>query len=217
MKIAEGITTVLRYVGGASNSPVTTEHDFVRNVVEGFANTGMVPTLLHGVGRQRPDMQDVQRIHEQFCADLQAIIEGRLNAASRRRVFTTADRLIMVPRTRDDGTVVFHYLPERTESALGHALRLLLDPAKPYGSDLKRCQWKDCRLYQGSPDIRRFFFVSDRRKAAAAAGKAQTGKLPDRYCCEEHMRAAHRARATEATIRRRQELRERKLGKNAKR
>jgi hypothetical protein len=197
---------------------VMTEHDFVRNVVEGFANTSMVPTLLYGVGRQRPDGPDVQRMHERFCADLQAIIEGRVSAADRRRIFSTADRLVLVPRTDDDGTVKVQYLPESTESALGHALRLLLDPLKPYRNDLKQCQWKDCKLYSGYPgDIRRFFLVSDRRKAAAAAGKEGTGKLPDRYCCEEHMRAAHRARATEATIRRRNELRERKLGKNAKR
>jgi hypothetical protein len=98
-------------------------------------------------------------------------------------------------------------------------MRLLLDPAKPHGEDLKQCQWKDCndiRDARNLRQVRRFFFVSERREAAAEAGRMLTGKLPDRYCCEEHMKAAHRARATEATQQRRKELREKKLKAKAR-
>jgi hypothetical protein len=220
MNIAEALTTVLRFAG-TSKPPVMSEQDFVRNVVDGFANTGVIPTFLYGIVQQRPDMPEAQDLHEQFCEALQTIIEDRLDASTRRRIFAAADRMVLVPRRGGDGTVWFQFLPEKPAAALAHTLCLLLDPQKPYGKDLKQCQWKDCKLYPGyAGDIRRFFFVSDRRRAAVEAGKERTGKLPDRYCCEEHMLAAHRARATEATIRRRKEQREereRKLTPKAKR
>jgi hypothetical protein len=116
----------------------------------------------------------------------------------------------------EDGTLRYHYQPESLEAITAHAMRLLLDPSRPLGRDLKQCQWSECNLIRDArnlPHVRKFFFVSERREAAAAAGKEVTGKLPDRYCCEEHMRAAHRERATAATIKRRKELRERKLAK----
>jgi hypothetical protein len=123
------------------------------------------------------------------------------------------------PTTDDHGNTQYRYLPESIDAALAHALRLLLDN-KSHAADLKQCQWRECNEIidaRNLPHIRRFFFVSERREAMAAAGKQRTGKLPDRYCCEEHMRAAHRERATEATIRRRRELRDRKLRAKAKR
>jgi hypothetical protein len=218
MDIGVALTTVLQYVG-ASAPPVMSEQEFLRRVVEGFANTGYIPSLLHGVGRAVPDFSVVKRLHEQFCADLEAVIDNRLSSADRKRIFASADCVLLVPRTNADGTMKFQYLPQNPESAIAHALRLLADASRPYKNDLKQCQWKECRLWPDipdSPDIRRFFFVSDRRKAAVEAGKEPTGKLPDRYCSEEHMRAAHRARATEATMRRRKQIREGKIAVKAK-
>lgn len=162
-----------------------------------------------------------EHLHTQFRDDLQALVDGRLTRADRKRIYDSADRVVMIPRTTADGVVRYRYLPDSPEAAVSHALRLLLDPSKPeVANDLKQCQWKDCNRIDDArnlPHVRRFFFVSERREAAAAAGKSTTGKLPDQYCSREHMRAAHRARATQATIDRRKRLREEKLKAAAKR
>lgn len=212
MKIAKAVTTVLDYVRAGKAPPLAeNDHDLLRTVVNGFANVGESSVV--AIGRPRPPAAELRRLHEQFCADLQAIIENRLDSASRRRIVSEADRLVLVPRRDENDKRVFDYLPESLPTVLAYSLWLLLDPEQPYRSDLKQCQWKDCRLDIPGTDIRRFFFMSDRRKAS------RTGKLPDTYCDEEHMKAAHRARATQATMERRRkerEERERKLAAKAK-
>jgi hypothetical protein len=211
-ELRDAIEAVLAGVE-SRKSPELSETQFLRELISGFANTGR-PGILVSIPGFLRDFGGLGRAHEQFRADLQALIEGRFTAADRKRVYREADRVIMVPHTGDDGVVKHRYLPDGLKAGLAHALRLLLDSSKPqYRSDLKQCQWKDCNResVQYLPHVRRFFFVSERREAAAAAGKESTGKLPDRYCCEAHMRAAHRARATEATIRRRRELRNLRL------
>ena len=81
--------------------------------------------------------------------------------------------------------------------------------------DLRQCRWRDCNRTEDDvcqlPHVRRFFFISERLEAAAKKGKAPTGKRPDRYCCEDHVLAAHRERATAAAIARRKREREQKL------
>jgi hypothetical protein len=144
-------------------------------------------------------------------------VERRLGVADKKRIYARADRIILVPRTGDDGALTFGYVAASLEAVVAHVMRLLLEPR--YRDDLKQCQWTECNRddAQQPADSRRFFLVSERRAAAAAAGKEVTGKLPDRYCCEEHMRAAHRARATEATLLRRKKQREQKLKQAAAR
>jgi hypothetical protein len=198
----------------ASKGPTVTEQQFLRELIGEFANTGMIGDVLASIPDLNRDVGNIERVHAQFRADLQALIENRLKVADRKRIYTWADRVLMVPRTAQDGALKYQYVPAGPEAATAHAMRLLLDPVKKqYREDLKQCQWKDCNRIEnapGLPHVRRFFFVSERREAAAAAGKKGTGKLPDQYCSETHMRAAHRARATEATIKRRKLLRERK-------
>jgi hypothetical protein len=203
-----------------NTGPVLSEAQYLRELVGVFANKGAYSPVLMFVPGLHRDEPQFQRLHERFRTDLQAIVDDRLSAESRKRIHIAADRMIMIPKTDDDGRVVYRYLPESIEAALAHALRLLLDPAKAYAADFKQCQWRECNHITDERNlahVRGFFFVSERREAMAAAGKQLTGKLPDRYCCAEHMRAAHRERATEATIKRRKELREGKLKANARR
>jgi len=171
-------------------------------LVGAFANDGVLymrkaPILIPDLRSEVPNLPGIQQA---FRSDLQAFLEVRLSAADRKRIYAAADKIVLVSRTAEDGVRGFQYVAPNLEAVVGYAMGLLLNPL--YGNDLKQCQWKDCR---------RFFFVSERRRTAEAAGKERTGKLPDRYCREEHMRAAHRARATEATLRRRKEQREHKL------
>lgn len=196
-----------------SKAPVVTEDQFLRQVVGLFANEGRMPNVLIRVPAMYRDTSDVVRVRQAFRADLQALVDKRLSTADRKRIYASADRIVLVPRTAEDGSVKFQYIPVSLEAALAHAMRLLMDPAKALREDLKQCQWRNCNRLDDRriPNVRNFFFVSERREAAKAAGKERTGKLPDRYCCEEHMRAEHRARATDATLQRRKEQREQKL------
>jgi hypothetical protein len=196
----------------ASVAPEITEAQFLRELVSRFGNTGELSPIIFAVPDFLTcDANSIERIHVRFREDLQAIVDGKLSPTDRRRIYKAADRILMVPRTADDGTISNQYMPEGLEAALAHAIRLLLDPEKAYGNDLKQCQWEECNRIEDArklAHIRRFFFVSERREAQVAAGKEATGKVPDRYCCEEHMREAHRKRATEATLRRRREQKE---------
>jgi hypothetical protein len=218
-EVRSAVETVLDAVS-RNTGPVLSEAQYLRDLVGVFANTGAYSPVLMFVPGLHRDAPKFERLHEQFRADLQAIVDSRLDVENRERIYSAADRMIMIPKTDDHGAIRYRYLPESIEAALAHAFRLLLDPAKPHAEDLKQCQWRDCNLITDErrlAHIRRFFFVSERREAMAEAGKQLTGKLPDRYCCVEHMRAAHRERATEATIKRRKDLRERKLKAKVKR
>jgi hypothetical protein len=198
----------------ANKRPAFTEQQFLREVVD-FANSGEMPNVLASDPNpiMHVDADTMDGVRRGFRADLQALIDGRLTTADKKRIYAAADRMLMIPRTRDDRTVIYRFVPANFEAAVAHAMRLLIASPPDQQEDLKQCQWKDCNRDEDAPEVpyvRRFFFVSQRREAQEAAGKERTGKLPDRYCCEEHMRAAHRVRATEATIARRQKLKEQK-------
>ena len=204
----------------ASEGPLLSEQQFLRELVD-FANTGVIGNVLASVPGLSRDVGALDNLHRTFRADLQSLVDdGRLSKADRRRIYRAADRVLMMPRTADDGALRYQYLPLSAESAVAHAMRLLIDPAKPQlREDLKQCQWRDCNRIEDARQlahVRRFFFVSERREAQAAAGKEMTGKAPDRYCSPEHMRAAHRERATLATIKRRKKLKEAKAEAKAK-
>ena len=219
-KLREAIEAVLAAML-KSEGPVLSEQLFLRELVGQFANTGALGKVLTSIPGLARHADSLEQVHQQFRNDLQAFLASQLTVGDRKRIHAAADRVLMVPRTGVGGAMLYHYLPDSPEAAVAHAMRLLLDPSKPqYGEDLKQCQWEECNRIEDArqlPHVPRFFFVSERREAAVAAGKKLTGKAPDRYCCEEHMRAAHRARATEATLRRRRELREQKLKAAAKR
>lgn len=204
----------------ASTGPIVTEQQLLRELIGGFGNTGVLGNVLVSVPGLQQDAAYLDRLHQRFREDLQAFIDGELTSSDRKRIYATADQVLMVPRTADGGAVRYQYLPLNVQAALAHAVRLLLDPVKTdHGRDLKQCQWKDCNRIEDArqlPHVRRFFFVSERREAAVAAGKDATGAPPDRYCCEEHMRDAHRVKATEATLRRRKVLRDNKAKKAGK-
>ena len=193
-------------VMSASKGRGVSEQQYLREIID-FANTGRMPNALAGPPNQEYlDAKIMDGVRRLLRADLQALVDGCLTAADKKRLYATADRVLLIPRTGDDGTVVYRYVTENFEAAIAHAMRLLL--ANPEDQeDLRQCRWKDCN---------RFFFVSQRLEAAAAPGKTVVGKRPDRYCCKEHMRAAHRVRATEATIARRKKLREQKLQATAR-
>jgi hypothetical protein len=193
------------------------EPQFLRELIT-FSNTGSFGNVLVSVPDLKSDADRLDELHRRFRADLQALVDNNLSASDRRRIYNSADRVLMAPHTGDDGVVLYQYVPENADAVIAYALRLLLDPTKGHDADLKQCQWKDCNRIEDArqlPHVRKFFFVSERREMALAAGKQVTGKLPDRYCSELHMLDAHRARATEATIKRRKELRARKEAKAA--
>jgi hypothetical protein len=207
--LKEAVRKILDEEGEAG--PALSEQQFLREFIS-FANTQVLGRALASIPGLVPD--DVDQCHGRFRSELQSLVDRQMSKADQRRIYAEADRVIMIPRTAADGSIRYRYVPESLKAALAHAMRLLLDAEKPHGEDLKQCQWRDCndiRDARNLPHVCRFFFVSERREAATAAGRMLTGKLPDRYCCEEHMRAAHRARATEATQKRRKEIRERKL------
>jgi hypothetical protein len=205
--VREAVETVL--LAAADNpTPAISEQEFLRLLVGAFGNDGVIPMpkVPLWVPDSRRDVAHLPVVYEGFRKDLRALVEGRLTVADRKRIYVAGDRMVLVPRTAEDGAVKYQYVAAGLDVVIGYAMRLLMDPR--YRNDLKQCRWKDCNGASREPDkARRFFFVSQRREAAAAAGKEVTGKLPDRYCCEEHMRAAHRTRATEATLRRRKEQR----------
>jgi len=61
------------------------------------------------------------------------------------------------------------------QMAIGYAVKLFIDPQRPYGEDLHRCQWDDCQ---------RFFLTSVAQQLKKKA-TGEKGGLPRTKFCSD--------------------------------
>src|SRR5262249_34349465 len=173
---------VVLAAAAASEGPVITEQQFLRELVGLFANTGAVGNIFATVPGLFADADALDRVHHRFRADLQALVDGSLSSADRKRIYAAADRVLMVPRTGEGGTLRYHYISASPDAAAAHALRLLLSNPQHH-NDLKQCQWRECNLIEDAPQlppVKRFFFLNERREGRPAEGNKGTGERPHR-------------------------------------
>lgn len=176
----QALTIVLDWAAAAGSSTLA-EADLVHGLVEHFGNDGALwgpllsedPNIIRR-GLAMPTKMSVQdaridALREWFRAALGEIVKERVSAEIRDRVAAGCLRVAQVGK---------HYQPESPEAAVAFVLDLLLDEAKGYGADLRRCQLEGCE---------RFFFVSTRPRER---GKRRVGVVP-KYCSPEHMTKAH--------------------------
>lgn len=176
---------------GVVDAPLLTESDYVRNVFE-FANNknpadlhALQTTLVSGVRLQGQVYfrapQDQLNPHllvlrERLEKQLETIRTDTRKARAELadEVRRAGERIAIRPSyimTNTGVEVFYRHFPDGLEAAIGYALLLLLDPTRPYGSDLCRCKLAEC----GS------FFL---------AIKPPTGRPRRDYCCKEHLEAA---------------------------
>ena len=193
-KLWEAVATVIDQAGHSRLS----ERDLLRGLFT-FEHTGSIRELAMQIGgtgipdgaiadpawQQRADADALTRLsaeREQLSADLNTIVKtGRLGTHRLREVHRAAERLVMVPRFRKS-TLGHNYLADGASPALCYALLLLLDPARGYLSDIRRCEYSECQ---------RLFFVSD---ANAKRDPTKPGLRRTKYCTRDHMMAAWKAR-----------------------
>ena len=173
------------------DAPLLTESDYVRNVLE-FANSknpadlhALQATLVSGVKLQGQvyfhALQDQLSPHllvlrERLEKHVETIRTDtrRARAELADEVRRAGERIAIRPSyilTNTGVEVFYRHFPADLEAAIGYALLLLLDPTRPYGSDLCRCKLVECG---------RFFL----------AIKPPTGRPRRDYCCAEHLEAA---------------------------
>ena len=176
---------------GIVDAPLLTESDYVRNVLE-FANTknpadlhALQTTLVSGVKLQGQvyfhALQDQLNPHllvlrERLEKQVETIRTDTRKARAELadEVRRAGERIAIRPSyivTNTGVEVFYRHFPADLEAAIGYALLLLLDPTRPYGSDLCRCKLAECG---------RFFL----------AIKPATGRPRRDYCCAEHLEAA---------------------------
>ena len=137
----------------------------------------------------------------EFAADLAAIV-ARDEEVVRKFIDKTVDEVVTIPAklwvslsprrgqrwknaqgngwrsTRIDMYPVL--VPKTHAQLLGYAIAMLINDALPYGRDLRRCKLDGCGA---------FFLV-----------KPTAGRRRERYCSENHMRAAHKPDASDRVM-----------------
>jgi hypothetical protein len=111
---------------------------------------------------------------------LAEIEKGRNLVELRRLAAESASRSVVLVPSWHQGTRRDRIVATGMPGALAFTLWLLLDPQRPFGSDLCRCQYSACR---------QFFF---RRPAKGGIGAPRR-----RYCSDGHAKAADTEQAAE--------------------
>jgi hypothetical protein len=181
----------LSATNGIVDSPLLTESDYVRNVLE-FANT-KDPADLHALETMLVSGLELQgqvyfhALEDHLNPHLLALREGlgkqletirtdtrKARAELADEVRRAGERIAIRPSyilTNSGVEVFYRHFPADLEAAIGYALLLLLDPTRAYGRDLCRCKLAECG---------RFFLTL----------KRPTGRPRRDYCCAEHLEAA---------------------------
>jgi hypothetical protein len=109
-------------------------------------------------------------------SDLERVISKSIDAKYVAHLNARA-HVIPVPQYKGS-TVGYHYLVRNLAAATGFAVKLFLDPDRPYGKDLHRCQWDDCKS---------FFLTSDAQQAKEKATGERSGKRRTKFCSDPCM------------------------------